>query len=83
MNTLDSLPVGFAVQDPTLLDRHNIVAFDHVKRDLKLMSDEEKAAQEVWLHSRIPVDHMRCRRPPRAHASRGLWPADSLPDNAA
>jgi hypothetical protein len=25
------------------------VAFDHVKRDLKLMSDEEKAAQEVRL----------------------------------
>ena len=66
-----------AVQDPTLLDRHNIVAFDHVKRDLKLMSDEEKAAQEVRLCSGItqnctqyrcnlepyPLGLINCRQP--------------------
>lgn len=36
-------------QDPTDLARHNMSQFDHVKKDIKLMSDADRAALEVVL----------------------------------
>ncbi len=35
------------MQDPTNLAKHNLSQFDHVKRDIRLVSDAERAEQEV------------------------------------
>lgn len=35
------------LQDPTNLAKHNMSQFDHVKRDIKLVSDAERAELEV------------------------------------